>query len=108
MRTDRVQACPVQVFPNLIKSTISGNALNGKQGECQYTRHFRKAKMLVGVAPQTLVVAKSAQLRFRLRRKLRPLPCSSSPHATRSAGLARGPLCLWTPCPEVSLSAARR
>ena len=41
-----------------------------------------------------LVVAKSAQLRFRLRRKLRPLPCSSSPHTTRFAGLARGPLFL--------------
>ena len=26
------------------------------------------------------VVAKSTELRFRLRRKLRPLPCSSSPH----------------------------
>ena len=26
-----------------------------------------------------------------LRRKLRPLPCSSSPHRTRSAGLRRGP-----------------
>ena len=36
------------------------------------------------------VVAKSAQLRFRLRRKLRPLPCSSFPTATRFAGLAVG------------------
>ena len=34
------------------------------------------------------VVAKSAQLRFRLRRKLRPLPCSSSPHR---AGRGGGP-----------------
>ena len=37
------------------------------------------------------VVAKSAQLRFCLRRKLCSLPCSSFPHATRFAGLARGP-----------------
>ncbi len=41
--------------------------------------------------PLARVVAKSAQLRFRLRRKLRSLPCSSFPHATRFAGLARGP-----------------
>ena len=33
------------------------------------------------------VVAKSAWLRFRLRRKLRPLPCSFAPHRTR--GLRR-------------------
>ncbi len=38
-----------------------------------------------------LVVAKSALLRFPLRGKLHTLPCSSSPHATRFAGLARGP-----------------
>ena len=37
-----------------------------------------------------LVGAKSAFLRFRLRRKLQPLPCSSSPHATRFAGLPWG------------------
>ena len=38
-------------------------------------------------APPIVVVAKSAQLRFRLRRKLRPLPCSSSPHrAVRGGG----------------------
>ncbi len=41
--------------------------------------------------PLARVVAKSAQLRFRLRRKLRSLPCSSFPRATRFAGLARGP-----------------
>ena len=35
-----------------------------------------------------VVVAKSAQLRFRLRRKLRPLPCASSPHR---AGRGGGP-----------------
>ena len=29
------------------------DALNGKQGECQHTHHFRLAKMLVEVAPQT-------------------------------------------------------
>ena len=39
-------------------------------------------------APPIVVVAKSAQLRFRLRRKLRPLPCSSSPHR---AGRGGGP-----------------
>ena len=37
------------------------------------------------------VVVKSAQLRFRLRRKLRSLPCSSFPHAACFTGLARGP-----------------
>ena len=41
-----------------------------------------------GDAPPIVVVAKSAQLRFRLRRKLRPLPCSSSPHR---AGRGGGP-----------------
>ncbi|CAN4047942.1 Antibiotic biosynthesis monooxygenase, partial [Dysosmobacter welbionis] len=39
-------------------------------------------------APPIVVVAKSAQLRFRLRRKLRLLPCSSSPHR---AGRGGGP-----------------
>ena len=37
-------------------------------------------------APPIVVVAKSAQLRFRLRRKLRPLPCSSSPHRAGRGG----------------------
>ena len=41
-----------------------------------------------GDAPPIVVVAKSAKLRFRLRRKLRPLPCSSSPHR---AGRGGGP-----------------
>ena len=41
-----------------------------------------------GDAPPIVVVAKSAQLRFRLRRKLRLLPCSSSPHR---AGRGGGP-----------------
>ncbi len=41
-----------------------------------------------GDAPPIVVVAKSAQLRFRLRRKLRPLPCASSPHR---AGRGGGP-----------------
>ena len=45
-----------------------------------------------GDAPPIVVVAKSAQLRFRLRRKLRPLPCSSSPHR---AGRGGGP---FRPC----------
>ena len=39
--------------------------------------------------PPIVVVAKSAKLRFRLRRKLRPLPCSSSPHR---AGRGGGPI----------------
>jgi len=39
----------------------------------------------------SLVVTKSAQLRFRLRRKLCSLPCSSSPHHKRFAGLRWGP-----------------
>ena len=38
-----------------------------------------------------IVVAKSALLRFRLRQKLRPLPCSSSSQRTRFAGLRREP-----------------
>ena len=42
-----------------------------------------------GDAPPIVVVAKSAKLRFRLRRKLRPLPCSSSPHR---AGRGEGPI----------------
>ena len=37
-----------------------------------------------------LVVAKSALLRFRRWRKLRALPCSSSPNRTRCAGLRFG------------------
>ena len=50
-------------------------------------------------SPADIVVAKSAPLRFRLRRKLRSLPCSSSPHATRFA--VGGPLArlgLWRRC----------
>ncbi len=35
---------------------------------------------------RAVVVAKSAQLRFRLRRKLRPLPCASSPHRAGRGG----------------------
>ena len=38
-------------------------------------------------SPRHRVVAKSACLRFRLRRKLRPLPCSSFQNHTRFAGL---------------------
>ena len=41
-----------------------------------------------GDAPPIVGVAKSAQLRFRRRRKLRPLPCSASPHR---AGRGGGP-----------------
>ena len=44
--------------------------------------------------PPIVVVAKSAQLRFRLRRKLRPLPCASSPHR---AGRGGGP---FRSCPK--------
>ena len=47
-----------------------------------------------GDAPPIVVVAKSAQLRFRLRRKLRPLPCASSPHR---AGRGGGP---FRSCPK--------
>ena len=47
--------------------------------------------------PPFLVIAKSAQLRFRLWRKLRSLPCSSSPHRTRFAGLRRGPQIIKIP-----------
>ena len=47
-----------------------------------------------GDAPPLSSVAKSAQLRFRLRRKLRPLPCSSSPHR---AGRGGGP---FRSCPK--------
>ena len=50
-----------------------------------------------------LVVAKSALLRFRLRRKLRPLPCSSSPRETRFTGLSRR---VFLPPPRRSQAAA--
>ena len=35
------------------KKQTSNRMISGKQGECQYTRPFRLAKMLVGIAPQT-------------------------------------------------------
>ena len=53
----------------------------------------RRGRFHGGCAPHC-VVAKSAQLRFRLRRKLRPLPCSSFPHR---AGRGGGPF--WS-CPK--------
>ena len=53
----------------------------------------RRGRFHGGCAPHC-VVAKSAQLCFRLRRKLRPLPCSSSPHR---AGRGGGPF--WS-CPK--------
>ena len=37
-------------------------------------------------APPIVVVVKSARLCFRLRRKLRPLPCASSPHRAGRGG----------------------
>ena len=43
------------------------------------------------VDPMYLVSAKSACLRFPLRGKLRPLPCTSSPHRNRFAGFRWGP-----------------
>ena len=46
--------------------------------------HTRRARL-------SRVVAKSALLRFRRRRKLRPLPGSSFPHRNRFAGFLRGP-----------------
>ncbi len=48
----------------------------------------RQGAVSTGDAPPIVVVAKSAKLRFRLRRKLRLLPCSSSPHR---AGRGGGP-----------------
>ena len=43
-----------------------------------------------------VVLAKSAPFKTPCRAFLTPLPCSSSPHATRCAGLARGPhFCMW-------------
>ena len=55
--------------------TCQGDGQHPYQGpadlETVLQRHWRR---------RHLVVAKSAQLRFRLRRKLRSLPCSSSPH----------------------------
>ena len=51
-------------------------------GGCAALRH--------GMHPHG-VVAKSTCLRFRLRRKLRPLPCSSAPRRDRFAGSLRGP-----------------
>jgi len=47
-----------------------------------------------GALTHHLVVAKSAWLRFRLWRKLCPLPCSSSPH---KAGFAGTPIRRWYP-----------
>ena len=70
----------------------------GKQFECEHTRYFCAVgrqkcvpKCLLGSLPkpsssQSLLCSVSA---FRL--KLHTLPCSSSPHATRFAGLAQGP-----------------
>ena len=51
----------------------------------------RQGAVSTGDAPPIVVVAKSAKLRFRLRRKLRPLPCSSFPHR---AGRGGGPFWL--------------
>ena len=48
-----------------------------------------------GALTHHLVVAKSAYLRFRLWRKLRPLPCSSSPH---KAGFVGTPFRRWYCC----------
>ena len=48
-----------------------------------------------GALTHHLVVAKSAYLRFRLWRKLRPLPCSSSPH---KAGFVGPPFRRWYCC----------
>jgi hypothetical protein len=53
--------------------------------------HLSEIEMLAGNEFRLRrVVAKSAQLRFRLGRKLRPLPCSSFPKRTRFAGLRFG------------------
>ena len=49
-----------------------------------------------------LVVAKSAWLRFRLWRKLHPLPCSSSSHRNHFVGF------LWEPCVKRKVGAQSR
>ena len=49
-------------------STTSRDCINSKQGKCITLAIFALRKCLLG-CPQTLVVAKSAQLRFRLAAK---------------------------------------
>ena len=61
-----------------------GGPLNSGHGDLAPAR----GALSMRDAPPIVVVAKSAQLRFRLRRKLRLLPCSSSPHR---AGRGGGP-----------------
>ena len=58
------------------------------KGPSHWTENFSHADGWA-MHPPIVVVAKSAKLRFRLRRKLRPLPCSSSPHR---AGRGGGPI----------------
>ena len=58
-----------------------GRESQRRDGVCSYVDSW--------AMPPIVVVAKSAKLRFRLRRKLRPLPCSSSPHR---AGRGGGPI----------------
>ena len=58
-----------------------------------------------GALTHHLVVAKSAYLRFRFWRKLRPLPCSSSPH---TAGFVGTPFRRWYCCFASAVRSARR
>ena len=70
----------------------------GKQFECEHTRNFcagTAAKCLPKCLLGSLPKPSSSQSPLcsvpALQRKLHTLPCSSSPHTTRFAGLARGP-----------------
>ena len=62
-------------------------------GCSQVVRHGTLTPAFAGSSPAIPATSEQSPLglRFRLRRKLHPLPCSSFPHATRGAGLARGP-----------------
>ena len=70
----------------------------GKQFECEHTRYFCAVvrqkclpKCLLGSLPKPSSSQSPLCSVSALRRKRNTLPCSSSPHATRFAGLAQGP-----------------
>jgi len=70
----------------------------GKQFECEHTQNFYAVgrqkclpKCLLGSLPKPSSSPSPFCSVSALRRKLHTLPCSSSPHATRFAGLAQGP-----------------
>ena len=80
------------------RASVATLAFFGKQFECEHTRNFcagRRQKCLPKCLLGRLPKPSSSQSPLcsvsALRRKLHALPCSSSPHATRFAGLARGP-----------------